>query len=66
MGKSYAGKFGNMANLAVNAELGVNILLFRVQIKSHMIHFQIQKVAEMRRISRQRNIHVFLQHQGNI
>ena len=65
MGKSYAGKFVNMANLAINAELGVNIL-FRVQIKSHMIHFQIQKVAEMRRISRQRNIHVFLQHQGNI
>ena len=29
------------ANLAVYTELGWNILLFRVQIKSHMIHFEI-------------------------
>ena len=29
------------ANLDVYTELGLNILLLRVQIKSHMIHFQI-------------------------
>ena len=29
------------ANLAVYTKLGLTILLFRVQIKSHMIHFQI-------------------------
>ena len=29
------------ANLAVYTELGLNILLLRVQIKSHMIHLQI-------------------------
>ena len=28
-------------NLAVYTNLGLNILLFRVQIKSHMVHFQI-------------------------
>ena len=36
------------ANLAVYTELDLNILLFRVKIKSHMIHFQIEKVTEMK------------------
>ena len=49
----------NNTNLAVYTELGLNILLLRVQIKSHMTHFQIQKVTEMKEFHVKEPLYIF-------
>ena len=58
------------ANLAVYTELGLNILLFRMQIKSHIYDSlsNLRSYTEMKEfhIKEPLYIHIFLQHEGNI
>ena len=45
--------------ILVYIDLGLNILLFRVQIKSNMIYFQIEKVTEMKEFHAKEPLHIF-------
>ena len=42
------------------SQLALNILLIRVQIKSHMIHFQIQKINKMKEFHVKEPLYIFL------
>ena len=42
------------------SQLALNILLIRVQIKSHMIHFQIQKITKMKEFHVKEPLYIFL------